>query len=157
MGYREIPVEELRALIYYDEHSGLFYRLDGSPAGSTNKIGYVVVSIKNRKYLAHRLAWIYKYGEPALGELDHVNRIRSDNRICNLRIVNRSENMQNMILDNPKAASGLVGAFIDKRRFKNRFYSKIKVDGRAINLGVFDTAEAASLAYLNAKEKLHIK
>ncbi|MGL9722094.1 HNH endonuclease signature motif containing protein [Symbiopectobacterium sp.] len=44
---------------------------------------------------AHRLAWIYVYGVEPDGEIDHINGIRSDNRICNFRIVDDKQNARN--------------------------------------------------------------
>jgi len=88
-------------LLTYDPYTGLFTwlvdaysnKVKGKIAGSI-KEGYINISIDRKLYRAHRLAWLYVNGVfPS--EIDHINRVKSDNRICNLREVSRSENCQN--------------------------------------------------------------
>jgi len=100
----------------YDSQTGKVF-LGEDEVGWKNKNGYIYVSTPFRKkVLAHRLAWLLYYGEWPSGDVDHINRNRSDNRISNLRQLNRSQNLLNM--DTPL----LKGIFWDKRRGK--WYSR---------------------------------
>lgn len=153
--------QEVRELLEYDPHSGIFRRkvsagrwAAGTTVGSLDQQGYIEVSVKGYRTRAHRLAWLYVTGEWPCLEIDHINGHRSDNRFSNLREVSRAANMQN--LQGPKSGnkSGLLGVWRDKR--DGRFYSQITVDGgRRVNVGVFDTAEEAYAAYIKAKRELH--
>ena len=73
------------------------YRKDclGKRFGSKHNKGYHHGTIKSKKYLEHRLIWLYHYGEWPKDQLDHINGIRDDNRIENLRECNNSENQYN--------------------------------------------------------------
>lgn len=100
-----IFVEELKELLQYDEETGRFTYLvstsaraqQGKEAGSDNH-GYIMITIRGKRYMAHRLAWLYVNGDMPNGEIDHINGIRGDNRICNLRVVSKIENQRNMKL-----------------------------------------------------------
>ncbi|MCJ2709130.1 HNH endonuclease, partial [Escherichia coli] len=60
---------------------------------SINSDGYLMIMINGKAYPAHRLAWLIVYGTMPDGFIDHINRVRTDNRISNLRLVTHSENM----------------------------------------------------------------
>jgi hypothetical protein len=70
-------------------------RYAGKPAGSVMNKGYVVIVIQNGHFLAHRLVWLLRRGEPVPDEIDHRNGDRTDNRISNLREATRSDNNAN--------------------------------------------------------------
>lgn len=110
--------------------------------------GYWTVSLLNRHIRAHRIAWLYVYGEWPKGLIDHINRDKLDNRIANLRVVDFIGNAANTDV-NPthfKAA----GVSRDKRRVKNPWRARIKVGDERRIIGVFPTKEEARAAYLNA-------
>lgn len=102
-------VEKLREILRYNpETGGLTWAVDrgsnfnkmkaGSIAGSVKSHGYVAIKINGQLYKAHRLAWYLGTGvwpDPAL-EVDHINQVKGDNRLCNLRLVTRSENQKNV-------------------------------------------------------------
>lgn len=86
----------------------------GSPTGaSTSSDGYRQIGILGKLYLAHRVAWIITYGKWPDGQIDHINRIRHDNRICNLRDVPQHINARNAKLraDNK---SGIRGVYFNE-------------------------------------------
>jgi hypothetical protein len=69
----------------------------GSTAGSVKRNGYVAIKIDGVLYKAHRLAWYLGTGvwpAPEI-EIDHINRVKGDNRLCNLRLVTRIGNQAN--------------------------------------------------------------
>ena len=85
----------------YDKETGKFWwtqrgqgRQTEVPAGSVNSDGYVCLMWEGKKVQAHRLAWFLTYGYwPRV--IDHINRVRTDNRIENLREVTHKENQRN--------------------------------------------------------------
>lgn len=154
--------ERLKELLDYDPETGIFTRKTraakrvqiGDIAGSMHSKGYWVVKIDNRSHKAHRLAWLYVYGVWPTADLDHVNGIRNDNRICNLREAPNGMNAQNMrhAASNNKS-SGLIGASWHKQTKK--WNAQITHGNRRIHLGLFDSAEEAHAAYVRAKVELH--
>jgi len=112
----------------------------GHRAGMVDKHGYWRISFRNRQYQAHRLAWLFVYGEWPPIFIDHINGVRDDCRLVNLRLANRSENARN---SKGRVRSVPKGVVIDQ----NRYAASIKVDKRTIYLGRFPTAEDAHAAY----------
>lgn len=95
---------ELKSKLHYDINTGIFTHLTtcngatkvGQVAGCLFGIeGYIRLTLNGKAYLAHRLAWLYVYGTFPKNQIDHINRIEDDNRICNLREANNSENQCN--------------------------------------------------------------
>ena len=116
-----ITQERLKELFNYDPLVGLFIRKvsrpsckKGSIAGTDNK-GYVKICVDKKRFFAHRLAWMYMYGEWPRKEIDHLNHIKDDNRIINLRDVSRSDNARNfpLFLTN---TSGYSGLYFNKKK-----------------------------------------
>lgn len=93
--------------------------------------GYVVIQINGKSQKAHRLAWLYEYGYMPR-QVDHINHVRSDNRICNLREATQKENMKNSSISS-RNRSGVTGVCWCKRNKK--WLSQIMVDGRTKHLG----------------------
>ena len=119
---------------------------------SKDRDGYVLNFINGKLYREHRLIWLFVYGEMPNGILDHINRIKSDNRIENLRIVTHSENRQN-IDKQSNNKSGLKGVWLHKNT--NKWCSSIQVNKKNHHLGSFLTKEEAYEAYKNAAKTLH--
>jgi hypothetical protein len=149
---------ELKEQLNYNPESGLFTwkvanskRVKiGETAGTITDKGYIRITLNKKGYKAHRLAWLFIKGEMPSGDIDHINGIKADNCICNLRLCSRVENMQN-IGKTQKNTSGYKGAFLTK---DNRWISQAKLNGTVHYLGSFDTPEEASFAYNNFA-KLH--
>ena len=156
----KIDSTRLKDFLTYDPKSGQFYwKINrgyhikvGDVAGCLHHNGYIVISIEKQQHQAHRLAWLYVYGEYPKHYIDHINGIRSDNKIQNLRDATQAENCQN--LKKPRGQSGFLGVSIDTFR-KNRWKSSIKLNGKNIHLGWFKTPEEASQAYIQAKRQFH--
>lgn len=125
----------------------------GDIAGSLHKhTGYRYIGIAGKKHKAHRLAWLMTYGELPPSGVDHINGVRHDNRLVNLRLATYAENQQNRKLD-VRNKSGYTGVFWSKEL--KRWRARICVNRKITNLGVFDTPELAHDAYVVAKAKLH--
>ena len=138
-------------LLDYDANSGLFrWRVTrsrlakiGSIAGNSSDGRYVQIEFDGRRYWAHRLAWLITYGSlPPI--VDHINGCGTDNRILNLRAANKSLNAVNAKRSRTNT-SGFRGVSFDRRLSKWR--ASIKVDGRSIHIGTFETRECAYAAY----------
>ena len=150
--------ERLKELIRYYPETGSFVWIDtrrnrngSSPPGHVTKRGYTTISIDSRSYMAHVLAWIYCHGVRPNMFIDHINCVKSDNRISNLREVSKSENSQNIKVARTTSKTKLLGVSPNW----NKFMSRICVGGKQYYLGLFDTAEQAHSAYIEAKRRLH--
>jgi len=94
---------ELHQYLNYDPQTGIFtwkVKLSdkiniGQKTGCKNNRGYLLIKINKKLYRAHRLAWLYVYGYFPKFTIDHINRIKTDNRIENLRDVTIQENLKN--------------------------------------------------------------
>jgi hypothetical protein len=155
--HQGLTAERLREVLTYDPVSGAFQRRNSRRirplAGTINTPGYSVIKIDKKLYAAHRLAWLYVHGVWPSGLIDHINGIRTDNRIANLRDGSDGLNQQNMRKAQVNSKSGLLGAHADKRT--GRWQANIMANRRAHRLGTFATAEEAHAAYLEAKRRLH--
>lgn len=149
-----LTAERVRELLHYDPDTGVFTWLSGQDSGKRAgwiDHGYVRIAVDGAKRYAHRLAWLYVHGEwPKY--IDHINHVKSDNAIANLRPCTHQENMQNMrIVARSYNSTGLAGV----SRFRGKFRSVIDVGGKQRHLGTFNTADSAHVAYLVAKAKFH--
>ena len=128
MGTKQnITQERLKELLCYDSDTGIFtWRKSlcrkikcGSLAGCVHPNGYIRIHIDNKLYSAHRLAWLYVHGfTPTNLIIDHINNIRTDNRIENLRIVSSSCNAKNRTGLSSDNTSGVTGVFWDLDRWR---------------------------------------
>ena len=109
-------MEKLREYIlkHFSYQNGKIFRDDRRNSnGSYDKDGYLIYKIKGRQIKAHRLAWFLYYKEFPRGEIDHINRIRDDNRIENLRIADRKTQVRNTTRK-PNKDTGVIGIYLDK-------------------------------------------
>lgn len=123
----------------------------GSVAGTVLSTGYRQVSIHSKYYYAHRVAWLITYGRWPHGQIDHINGLRDDNRLENLREVTSAENAQNLRRSHLDNKTGLLG--VSKARGK--FLAQITTNGKHKFIGYFKTAKDAHEAYLAEKRDLH--
>ena len=142
----------------YDQETGVFtWKHDGTRgvkaghvAGSRMTSGYIALSVSGKKALGHRIAWLFAHGEFAQGNIDHINRDKSDNRISNLRLATHEQNAQNR-LKNCKNTSGYKGVTWHKR--DKRWQAAITIKGKVLHLGYYKNPEQASIAYIEASKK----
>ena len=134
---------------YFPESGEVLHRTNkvkakiGDRAGSLSKTGARYLRVLGKKELEHRIIWLYVYGYFPEHEVDHINHVRSDNRITNLRKVTHLVNMQNKTKYSNNV-SGTTGISIDKRCGKYRAY--LNVEEKPKSLGYFDNYEAAVAA-----------
>jgi hypothetical protein len=158
---KEYPkLSDIKKVLMYEEHSGKFYWVVDTykltpckkEAGTISGYGYIVISFNNKLYLAHRLAWYYINGEPPKKSIDHIDGVRTNNRISNLREVTPRENSGNQ---KKHRKGGLVGStYVSKF---NKWYSQIVVNKKNIYLGSYDTELEAHEAYLKYKKENNLK
>jgi hypothetical protein len=121
-------------------------------AGSDQANGYHYVNFNGKLRLAHRIAWFYMTGDWPVGQIDHINGIRSDNRWLNLRVVTQTQNSANQGLRSTNS-SGVKGVSWSKA--KNLWLATIVVNGKSIFLGYHKTLDEAASARAAANEKYH--
>ena len=113
--------------------------------------GYRKVKVKYTQTYEHRIVWeLFNGPIPEDMEIDHINHIRDDNRIENLRLVNRRENTRNSSIRSDDT-SGVVGVCFDKKRGK--WYAQIVLNGTRLHLGRFSEKSEAIKARLEAEMK----
>lgn len=160
-GRKNMPdINELRHALRYDADTGRFFwrqRRGNVPEGAEtglcgNARGYRIIGWRNRLYVAHRLGWALYHGKWPEQDIDHINGDRSDNRIGNLRLATRSENMQNAKTP-VHNSSGYRGVHWHAKAKKWR--AVIWKDKRPYHLGFFDAVTDAAEAYRAAKLRLH--
>lgn len=157
---RLITAEQLRSVLDYDPTTGVFrwslkrrWRTDlsGQVAGHFNK-KYITIFIFGRQMQAHRLAWLYHYGQHASSDVDHFDRNPHNNAISNLRLADRSQNCCNVGLRR-SSRSGLKG--VSWKADAGKWVAQIQFRKQAIHLGYFDSKSAAAAAYNLAAKDIH--
>lgn len=130
----------------------------GAKAGKAllrkNNYGYMVVRIDGKDYVSHRIAWLLSKGFWPEGQIDHINGIRDDNRLCNLRDATVTENRRNCIGQPGKRKySRFKGVgFVRSNRY-SKWVARIVVDKNSLYLGAFKTEDEAASAYIEAEKK----
>ena len=145
-----ITQKELKEILDYNPDTGILTYLIspanhvkvGDVAGSLGKHGYLAIMIKGKKYLAHRLAFLFM-NELLPKQVDYINHVRNDNRWINLRSVNNKVNHRNQTMKNTNT-SGFVGVTFNKN--SGKWLAQIKVDYKNIYLGIYkDINEAIKI------------
>ncbi len=135
-------VEELHRLFRYDSETGkLYWKISrsscikvGDEAGHLKQTGYWVVTIKNKDYRLHRVVYKmwHKVEPPAY--IDHINEIKTDNRIENLREIDHGHNLRRS-----RKGSGVRNPSGKEKKYRAR----PRFNGKSYHLGAFDTYEEA--------------
>ena len=124
----------------------------GYKLGTARKDGYLQVMVTGKFYLVHRLIWLYHYGVWPDNQLDHINGIRDDNRIENLR---EATNQQNMF--NRKSVKGSSSQYkgVSWNKQLKKWSANYKINSEQVRLGVFSDEIDAANAYDKATVELH--
>lgn len=154
---KTIDIEYAKEKLDYNPETGIFTRKTnhggrkkGSQAGTLTHDGYIRIFVNRKAIMAHRLAWLLHYDEMSDMQIDHINAIKSDNRISNLRLCSHSQNQANKALQRNNK-SGYKGVHWNKKARK--WVSRICIDGKKVDLGFFDKPEEGSIVYNQAADK----
>lgn len=155
-------VEYLKKRLYYDPETGVFVWRMHPPAGKTwntrypgticgtMRAGYLSIGIDGTNVRAHRIAFAITYGRWPAGEIDHIDRNKTNNSITNLREAIGWQNGANRKTIK-KTVSGFKGVF---KTHNNRWAARIRKDRKAYHLGCYDTPEEAHAAYVMAANEM---
>ncbi len=149
----------VRDILDYDADTGVFRwrktrssnATKGSIAGTISTNGYRQINISGTRYLAHRLAWLYMFGYEPPHTIDHINRVRDDNRISNLRLATISQNTFNQPRRKESAING-----VSWHKVANKWRAYISVNGRFKHLGCYRDIDEAVAARLAAEKDMGI-
>jgi hypothetical protein len=154
-------IDLVKKVLSYDPETGILrWKVNKGPraragaiAGTPDGKGYIQVKVDYKLRRAHRIAWAITHGEWPKAEIDHINGVRDDNRLANLREATSAENKQNTRTPRSHGKAGLLGVSWDAKR--GAWHARIAVGGMQKSIGRFKTAEAAHAAYLEAKRVYH--
>jgi hypothetical protein len=154
-----ITQQELKEILNYDKDTGIFtWKIAisnrvyvGKEVSSKRNTGYISIGIKNKDYLVHRLAWLYVYGYLP-NYIDHVNNIRADNRIENLREVTKTQNNQNSAIR--KNNTSKVKNVTWHKQCK-KWHVSICANNKRMSFGLYNDLELAKLVAEEARVKYH--
>lgn len=166
----DITPEMLRQLLRYEPETGMLYwkprplnmfpnermgriwntRFAGKEAGAMMTTGYSLIRLWMKPFLAHRIIWMLEYGAWPTGEIDHIDGVRNNNALVNLRDVSHHENTKNL---RPRSGttSGVNGVRFDEK--SKRWNSYICLDGKSKFLGSFPNLEEAADVRAKANKK----
>lgn len=160
MAELSLTQDRLRELFEYDAETGVVIRKitvgkrgkAGSVVGCLTQKGYLSLRIDGRFFLLHRVIFMYVHGRMPAEQIDHINGVKTDNRIANLREATEPENSQNVKAHRDNS-SGLLG--VSWRKSRGKWRASIGIDGSHKHLGYFDSKHEAHEAYKAAKAELH--
>lgn len=154
-----ISLDRLKTLLDYDKQTGQFTWLKqtssrvtvGASPDRKDPDGYLVVMLDGKNYRQHRLAWFYVNGFWPKKQIDHVNGLRHDNCIVNLRQCDEQDNNRNRGLSRNNT-SGISGVSFQQ----GRWCVRIRTDKTTrMFFGYYDDLELAELVAAVARDKYH--
>lgn len=146
---KSIKYEPNTGNLYWARH--ISYKVRCGDLIKTNNHGYIQFRLNQVNYLAHRVAWFLYYQEWPTKQIDHINGIKTDNKIENLRLASESQNAQNKFMHRNGNPVGVTFNKLKKKRpwmavaprnFLNRKSNKAKT------IGYFATIEEAAQAVI---------
>lgn len=121
---------------------------------ANNAYGYVVINVNGKMIKAHRLIWVLVNGAiPESLQIDHIDGVKSNNRLENLRLATPKENQHNQRKAQSSNKTGLLG--VSWYKSKSKYVARIAINGEVKYLGCFTDKHEAHQAYLQAKRELH--
>jgi hypothetical protein len=161
---KQVPYDRIREILTYNPHNGSFIwnvrndarqewntRYAGKPAGSLHN-GYLIISIDNTRFPAHRIAWVYMTGINPQNVIDHIDRNPKNNKFSNLRLASVAENRMN-VSSYSNSKSGIKG--VSYCQTNRKWRTEIQANYKKTCLGWFESKELAEEAYKNASLKIH--
>jgi hypothetical protein len=150
--WKHTPEQIAQAFRY--ENGKLYHKKPGfgrqvhKPAGSLTQDGYITVCYEYEAYKAHRVIWCLHYGYWPAEQIDHINGVRHDNRLENLR---EATILENRIFISKNNTSGIVG--VSWHSPSGKWQAHIKINYKHINLGYFASKNLAIAARKAAEVK----
>lgn len=144
----KLTQKRVKELLDYDPETGLLTwkvnRRGSAKAGdvikTVNGAGYIQLSVDSKRYLAHRVIWLWNYGYFPENQIDHISRVTADNRLCNLREIATSCNVQNSCVST-RNRTGVKGVSVNK----HGCHASIMIGGKQIHIKtVHDFTEAVA-------------
>ena len=154
-----VDFEYMSSRLRLDEDTGKLYwktvmpfsnKCIGDEAGCTSSRGYSSIFINGKAIKAHKIVWLLTYGRWPDNNIDHIDGDTRNNKPTNLRDVCQSHNSRNRSLSTNNT-SGHTGVIYHKQTGK--WQAEIKVKGKKMYLGLFDTIEEALVPRLAAEIK----
>ena len=158
-------MERIKEFLKYEPDTGKFFwvknnlrdktwhsNFEGKEAGSLKPSGYINIHFEYKRYQAHKLAWYFMTGEWPDKDVDHIDRIRNNNKWDNLSLASKQQNRFNSICP-VNSISGVKGVSFIKRLGK--WKSRITYEGKTYSLGCHLTMEEAKEAYETKAKELH--
>jgi hypothetical protein len=152
--------KDLLEVIDYDKNTGIFTWskkrrgvITGKPLGTCNGYGYLRITVFGKSYYAHRLAWFYVHGYFPKNQIDHINGVKSDNKILNLREATSLQNAQNKLKPQKNSKSHILGVSWHKKAKK--WQAHICIYKQRKYLGLFENIHDAENAFKTEKEKVN--
>ena len=140
----------------YNPETGEIKDSRGKITDNRNISGYVKITTSQRpeggekrkifQVYSHRFAWYYMYGELPKYTIDHINAVRWDNRIINLRVLEHK--------DNTSLRIGRGWVAYPSKKWGVKYHAQIRIGGATKFLGSFYTPEEARAAYLGEKMEI---
>lgn len=176
MAKKDLPdIETLRQLVRYEPETGKLYwlprtidlcpgkypkrimasfntRWSGKEITKLDGNGYIQLEIYGCVQNGHVVAWSIYNGYVPSCEIDHLNGIRTDNRICNLREATDKQQGMNRGISS-RNTSGVKG--ISFQKGLNKWRPRIQVNGKSLSLGCFDSFDEAVAARKAAEAKYY--
>lgn len=157
---RKPEYNKMVSLLDYNSLTGIFTWKDtrrgkvkiGDVAGCKHKSnGYIYIKLDNVDYSAHRLAFYYTHKYYPENEIDHINRVRDDNRSINLREVSYSCQSRNskLSIKNTSGIKGVCWAKVD-----NKWHAYIWANGKSKSLGYYNSFDDAVYARYDGEQAL---
>lgn len=142
----EASFSDFDSYLSYDPLSGILtQKSDGKCPCRLTPHGYLSVYYRRVTYPAHRVAWLLYTGMWPIDQIDHINGVRNDNRIQNLRDVSSRKNNQNREVNRKGRKVGYTVSSVS-----GRITSAVKLNGRIYSLGKFSSIDDAVSAYEQA-------
>lgn len=157
---KDISIERLRFLFSYDSETGNLIRNVAKPpntkagdiAGHMSDQGYFLVNVDGLLIRVHRVIWAINKGKWPDNNLDHIDGIRTHNKMENLREVMQAENMQNSFVRR-NSRTGIKGVRL--REDTGKYHAYIQINKKMIDLGCYVSIEDAIVARKDAEIKHH--
>ena len=160
MKYRTpLPSQDVLKEHFYYKDGKLFSKYFKSnrkidaEVGIKNRYGYKSAKFQKNTFYVHRLIWCLLNGDLKGMDIDHINGIRDDNRIENLRLVTKTQNNRNLQTAKVNSKTQLLGASYKKSMKK--YVAQITTNYKVMVIGYYDTALEAHEAYISKKRELH--